>query len=151
MINKPVIGVAAAVVVVAVGTWYYLQSRHAALPGAPQAAQTPPPAEPPPQPAIQHPLPGGGTAPSPVPLPSLADSDAALSEALGQVVGSAAVKDYLLPENIIRRLVVTIDNLPRQKVALQKRPTGAVPGSLVANGDELHATLDSQNFARYQP
>jgi Protein of unknown function (DUF3014) len=151
MINKPVIGVAAAVVVVAAGTWYYLQSRHAALPPAPQAAQTPPPAQPPAEPAIQHPLPGGQDSASQVPLPPLADSDGALSNALGQVAGAAAVKDYLLPEGIIRRLVVTIDNLPRQKVAVAKRPTSAVAGSFVANGDELHATLDPQNFARYQP
>jgi hypothetical protein len=151
MINKPVIGVAAAVIVVAAGTWYYLQSRHAAPPRAPQAAQTPPPAEPPAEPAIQHPLPGSRDSAAQAPLPPLADSDAAMSDALGQLVGLAAVKDYLLPDGIIRRLVVTIDNLPRQKVAVAKRPTGAVAGSFAANGDELHATLDAQNFARYQP
>ncbi len=150
MINKPVIGVAAAVVVVATGTWYYLQNRHAALPTAPTAAQTPLPAEPPAEPAIQHPLPGQDS-PAMVPLPALADSDAALSDALTSVLGASAMKDYLLPESIIRHLVVTIDNLPRQKVPVQKRPTGAVAGSFVADGDELHATLASQNFARYQP
>jgi hypothetical protein len=150
MINKPVIGVAAAVVVVAAGTWYYLQSRHAALPRAPQTVQTPPPAAPPAEPAIQHPLPESPESASKAPLPPLADSDAALSDALGLAAG-AAVKEYLLPENIIRRLVVTIDNLPRQKVSVEKRPTGAVAGSFIANGDELHATLDPQDFARYQP
>jgi hypothetical protein len=149
MINKPVIGVAAAVVVVAAGTWYYLQSRHAEPARVPEAAQTPPPAGPPTEPAIQHPLPEASA--STAPLPSLADSDPALSDALSQVVGSATVKDYLLPESIIRHLVVTIDNLPRQKVAVQKRPIRAVGGSFVADGDELHATLDAQNFARYQP
>jgi Protein of unknown function (DUF3014) len=151
MINKPLIGVAAAVVVVAAGTWYYLQSRHAALPRAPEAAQTPPPAEPTAEPAIQHPLPAGQDSASKAPLPPLADSDAALSEALGLIAGAATVKEYVLPENIIRHLVVTIDNLPRQKVAVEKRPTSAAAGSFVANGDELHATLDPQNFARYQP
>jgi len=130
MINKPVIGVAAAVVVVAAGTWYYLQSRHAATPSPPVAVQ-PAPAEPPAEPAIQHPLPEGQGNPAPkVPLPALADSDAALSDALRQVAGAAAVKDFLLPQNIIRHLVVTIDNLPRQKVAVEKRPTSPVAGSL---------------------
>jgi hypothetical protein len=151
MINKPVVGVAAAVIVVAAGTWYYLQSRHATPPRAPEAVQTPPPAETPAEPAIQHPLPGGRDSAAQAPLPALADSDAAVSDALGQLVGAGAVKDYLLPDGIIRRLVVTIDNLPRQKVAVAKRPTGAVAGSFAANGDELHATLDAQNFARYQP
>ena len=151
MINKPVTGVAAAVVVIAAGTWYYLQNRHAEQSRAPEAAQTPPPAGPPEETAIQHPLPGGQAPASAAPLPSLADSDPALSDALGQVAGSTTVKDYLLPENIIRRLVVTIDNLPRQKVAVQKRPAGAAGGAFIADGDELHATLDAQNFTRYQP
>jgi hypothetical protein len=151
MINKPMIGVAAAVVVVAAGTWYFLHSRQAAVQRAP-VAQQPAPAQPPAEPGIQHPLPGAQEdSASNVPLPVLADSDAALGVALAKVAGAPAVKDYLLPENIIRRLVVTIDNLPRQKVAVEKRPTGPVAGSFAADGDELHATLDPQNYARYQP
>jgi Protein of unknown function (DUF3014) len=150
-INKPMIGVAAAVVLVAGGVWYYLQSRHAALPSVPVAAQ-PVPAEPPAEAGIQHPLPANpDDSASKAPLPGLADSDPALSDALSGAIGASAVKDFLLPENIIRHLVVTIDNLPRQKVAVEKRPTGPVGGSFLAEGDELHATLDPQNFARYQP
>jgi len=151
MINKPMIGVAAAVVLIAAGVWYYLQSRHAALPGAPVAEQ-PAPAEPAAEPAIQHPVPPSqDDSASKAPLPALADSDPALSGALSGLIGASAVKDYLLPENIIRHLVVTIDNLPRQKAAVEKRPTAPVGGSFLAEGDELHATLDPQNFARYQP
>src|ERR1700676_1930876 len=116
MINKPLIGVAAAGVVVAPGPCSSLQSRHAALPRAPEAAQTPPPAEPTAEPAIQHPLPAGQDSASKAPLPPLADRDAAFREALGLIACAATVKEYVLPENIIRHLVVTIDNLPRQKV-----------------------------------
>jgi Protein of unknown function (DUF3014) len=151
MVNKPVIGVAAAVVVVAAGTWYYLQSRHAAAPPAP-IVQTPLPPEPAAEPAIQHPLPADqGDTGAKVPLPTLTDSDAAMSDALGKVIGASALRDYLRPESIVRHLVVTIDNLPRQKAAVEKRPTNAVAGSFAVEGDELHATLDAQNFARYQP
>jgi hypothetical protein len=122
------------------------------LPSVPVTAQAPAPAEPPAEPAIQHPLPAAQNGPaSQGPLPALADSDSALSDALKPLLGEAAVKDYLLPENIIRHLVVTIDNLPRQKVAVSKRPTAAVAGSFMATGDELHSTLDPQNFARYKP
>jgi len=152
MINKPMIGVAAAVVVVAAGTWYYLQVRRTALPRVPATAQQPAPAEPPGEPAIQHPLPSGQSdSAAKGPLPALADSDPSLSDALRLLAGASAVKSYLQPENIIRRLVVTVDNLPRQKVAVDKRPTPPVAGSFVADGDELHATLNPQNFARYQP
>ena len=50
----------------------------------------------------------------------------------------------------MRHLVVTIDNLPRQRIAVEKRPTTELAGSFLAQGDELHSTLDPQNFARYQ-
>jgi hypothetical protein len=81
----------------------------------------------------------------------LADSDAPLREALAQVSGAESVQDFLMPENVIRRLVVTIDNLPRQKVAVDKRPTKPTSGSFAADGDELHATLNKVNFERYKP
>jgi len=151
MINKPIIGVAAAVMVVAAGSWYYLQSRRSAMPVAPATAPLPPSPAEPAQPAIQHPVPDGQAAGRTTPLPPLADSDAAIGDALGQLAGASAVKDYLLPESIIRHIVVTVDNLPRQKAAVQKRPTGSVAGSFMVNGDEVHATTDPQNYSRYQP
>jgi hypothetical protein len=150
MDNKPIIGVAAAVVVAAAGTWYYLHARHAAPAPAPAVSQPPVPA-PPPDDAIQHPLAAADDSAAKAPLPALNDSDAALSDALAGVIGPGALKDYLLPENIIRHIVVTIDNLPRPKAAVAKRPTSAVGGTFVAEGDELRSNLDPQNFARYQP
>jgi hypothetical protein len=147
MINKPMMGVAAAVVVIAAGTWYYLHNRHPETPHV----TAPPPAAAPNEPAIEHPVPAGAETAASGPLPTLADSDAPLIDALVKIAGASAVKDYLLPESIIRHWVVTIDNLPRQKVAVQKRPIAPVSGSFVADGDELHATLDAQNYARYQP
>jgi DUF3014 family protein len=144
---KPLIGVAAAVVVVAAAVWYYFHSRHAPVPATPPP---PPAAAQPQEPAIEHPLPAGNGA-NAAPLPTLADSDASLKDALGQAVGASAVKDYLIPENVIRRLVVTIDNLPRQKVAVEKRPVSPVAGPFEAEGDEQHATLDARNFSRYRP
>jgi len=149
MINKPVIGVAAAVVVIAAGAWYYLANRHAPMP--PAAVQQPLPAGPSDEAPVEHPLPAAAESAPSAPLPSVADSDAPLSDALARIVGASAVKDYLLPENIVRHMVVTIDNLPRQKVAVDKRPTGPLAGSFIADGDELHATLDPRNYARYEP
>jgi hypothetical protein len=150
MVNKPVIGVAAAVVVVALSVAYYLHSRSSHPPRAPAAAQSAPPA-PPAEPAIQHPVPPAAGAGSKGPLPSLGDSDPAIRDALGEVAGSNAVAQYLVPDSIIRHIVVTIDNLPRQKVPVDKRPIVAVAGTFVALGDELHATLDPKNFTRYEP
>jgi hypothetical protein len=150
MINKPVIGVAALVVVLAATGVYYLRSRNQPLPAASSAPAAVAPAAS--EPGIAHPLPeGAGDAASAAPLPELADSDAPLRDALGQISSADAVKDFLVPQDLIRKMVVTIDNLPRQKVAVEKRPANPAAGSFVANGDELHATLDQRNFDRYKP
>ncbi|HEY0745496.1 MAG TPA: DUF3014 domain-containing protein [Steroidobacteraceae bacterium] len=149
MVNKPIIGVAAAIFVVAIGGVYYLKHRNVATPSvpAPSTSTAPGPSEP----GIAHPLPEAGNSGTGAPLPDLAGSDVPLRDALAQLTGEDAVKSYLAPEDLIRRMVVTIDNLPRQKVAVDKRPTSPIGGSFGANGDELHATLDKQNFDRYKP
>ena len=108
-----------------------LPAPHAPRRRRPAAA---PPASAPAEPAIQHPVPPAGDAASRGPLPTLAESDPAIKDALGEVAGSGAVAQYLVPDGIIRRIVVTIDNLPRQKVAAEKRPTVPVPGIFQANG-----------------
>ena len=149
MVNKPMIVVAAVVLVAGAGVAFYLHHRSAHLPSVPTAAQPPlPPAEP----AIEHPLPqaSGNSGPK-GPLPALGDSDPAMIEALGAVAGGPTVAQYLVPDNIIRHIVVTIDNLPRQKVPVDKRPIVPVGGAFLADGDELHATLNPKNFARYEP
>jgi Protein of unknown function (DUF3014) len=149
-LNKPVIGVAALVLAIAVGGWYYLRHRSSAPPPAPAAAQVVAP-EASAEPAIQNPLPTSAGADFSGPVPSLADSDAAFRDALTRITGADTVSGYLRPDAIIRNLVVTIDNLPRQKVAVEKRPVKATTGSFLADGDELHASLDRRNFERYKP
>jgi hypothetical protein len=85
------------------------------------------------------------------PLPELNDSDKAILDALGEAAPGAGMAQYLVPESVIRDIVVTVDNLPRQKVAVDKRPVKPAAGAFAAEGDELHATLDSRNFRRYEP
>jgi hypothetical protein len=148
MVNKPIVGVAALIFVLAAGGVYYLRSRNAPMPSAAPSPATAPAGEP----AIAHPLPeGSGDAASSAPLPDLANSDSPLRDALAQLSSADAVKDFLVPQDVIRRLVVTIDNLPRQKVAVDKRPTTGTAGSFIADGDELHSTLNQHNFERYKP
>lgn len=152
MLNKPLIGVAAAVVLTAVGGWYYWHSHHVvdlpvpatvpALPAAPEAAG---------QPRIEHPVPAAPAEAATQPLPTLEDSDGPLNEALAAAAGGTPLAQYLVPESLIRHIVVTVDNLPRQKVAVDKRPLAPAPGLFLAEGDELRATLDQRNFQRYTP
>jgi hypothetical protein len=149
MINKPVIGVAALIFVLAAAGVYYLRSRNQPLPAAPSAPAAVAPA--PSEPGIAHPLPEGAGNAASAPLPDLADSDAPLRDALAELSSADAVKDFLVPQDLIRKIVVTVDNLPRQKVAVEKRPANPAAGSFLVNGDELHATLDQRNFDRYKP
>jgi hypothetical protein len=144
MVNKPMIVVAAVVVLAGAGIAYYFHAHN--TPAARLPAPAPAPPAPPAEPAIEHPVPNSGSASAP--LPALGDSDPALRDALEGVLGKDAMQ-YLVPESIVRHLVVTIDNLPRQKVPVAKRPTVAVPGTFMVEGDELHATLDPKNYARY--
>ena len=147
MVNKPMIGVAAVVLVLGVGIAYYFHGR-SALPTSEPTALPPPPAAGS-EPAIEHPVPGSASSQS-APLPPLNDSDPAMKEALSALVGANAMQ-YVVPEDIVRHVVVTIDNLPRQKVPAAKRPTVGVQGPFLVEGDEVHATLDPKNFARYDP
>jgi Protein of unknown function (DUF3014) len=150
-LNKPVIGVAALVVVIAAGGWYYLRHRNAVPPEPAPATAAAVAPEPSGEPAIQHPLAAAAGADVSGPVPALADSDAAFRDALTHITGADTVSSYVRPDGIIRNLVVTIDNLPRQKVAVEKRPVNATTGSFLADGDELHATLERRNFDRYKP
>jgi hypothetical protein len=149
MINKPVVGVAALIFVLAATGVYYLRSRNQPLPAAPSAPTAVAPSAS--EPSIAHPLPASAGSAAAAPLPELADSDAPLLDALGQISSADAVKQFLVPQDLIRKIVATIDNLPRQKVAVDKRPANPVAGEFLANGDELHATLDQRNFERYKP
>ncbi|HEY2684887.1 MAG TPA: DUF3014 domain-containing protein [Steroidobacteraceae bacterium] len=152
MVNKPLIGVAAAVVVVAAGAIFYFRFRHPAEsmvppPAPPAAASAASESE---EGAIQHPLPAASEA-AQAPLPQLNDSDSSLRDALSQLAGAQAVGSYLKPDNVVRNMVVTIDNLTRAKLAVDKRPTTPVSGQFLASGDEVNATLDPKNYERYQP
>lgn len=146
--NRPVIAVGVLVIAAGIaGGWYYWHAG-TAVPQPPVAQN--PPAAPPQDMGPVHPLPDAGDAAA-APLPALNDSDPAIRQALAGLVGQAAVMEYLVPENVIRRIVVTVDNLARSKAPLEQRPVSSAPGSFRAAGDELHASLDPKNFARYLP
>lgn len=85
-----------------------------------------------------------------VPLPPLDDSDAYFALALGDVFGSD-LGALLADEALIEKVVATIDNLPRQKLAERLRPLDGAPGSFTveAGSDADSFRLAAQNYARY--
>ena len=67
------------------------------------------------------------------------------------VLGAKPVEQFLVQENIVRHIVVTIDNLPRKKVAVDLRPVKPTPGETAISNQGDTTTLGAANYARYAP
>ncbi|HEY1900417.1 MAG TPA: DUF3014 domain-containing protein [Steroidobacteraceae bacterium] len=154
--DKPLIWGAAAVVV-AGGIALYLYAHRDTLESKTTASapveQVAPPSAPPAvasAPVIEHPVPVS-SAPGSMPAPALDQSDQTFHAALSTLPGAQAIEKLLVPENIIRHIVVTVDNLPKKKVAVNQLPIKATSGQFMtlSNGDRL--TIDPQNYERYRP
>lgn len=85
------------------------------------------------------------------PLPSLERSDSTALAALADLFGKKAVKQFFLPQEVIRRIVVTIDSLPREVISAQLQPTTPVSGRLRTDGQEETLTMAQANYERYAP
>lgn len=115
----------------------------------PPAAVTeaPPPVAAPP--AIQHPV---EEVPVEEPLPPVQSSDELLAKALQPLVGSEQWRFIFIPEMIVRHIVATVDNLPRQEVSTKVWPVRPAGSWLQTegSGDDLHiAASNAQRYARY--
>jgi hypothetical protein len=89
--------------------------------------------------------------PAAVPLPPLEASDAEVQDALTRLIGRLAFSQLVRPEQLIRHIVATVDNLPRRTVAPRLWPINPVPGGFVPPGTGDNATLAAANAARYAP
>jgi hypothetical protein len=139
---------AVAVVGLSVGAVVYFSYRDkdAPPPAKPAVVAAPVPVEEPPEPAVKNPLP---PADSQAPLPKLEDSDQPMANSLEEVLGKEAIERFVIPKDLIRHIVVTVDNLAAEKVAERIRPVKRTPGSFVVSGTEDAPVLDPTNFARY--
>jgi hypothetical protein len=86
-----------------------------------------------------------------IPLPPLDESDVEVRGGLTELLGSSAITQFLTPQRVVRNIVVTIDNLPRSKTALQQRPIKPTAGAFVTSGTEDARVLARENYARYTP
>jgi hypothetical protein len=153
--DKPIIWGAAAVVVGGVIALYlYSHRSHDTTPpaSAPQVQGTLPVAPPvvASAPVIEHPVPAG-SAPESRPAPPLDQSDQPFHDALTALPGAEASEKLLVPENLIRHIVVTVDNLSRKKVAVEQRPIKMTSGKFATIGDGDRLTINPENYGRYRP
>jgi hypothetical protein len=99
--------------------------------------------------AIRHPF---DTAPPAAPLPALDDSDRPLTEALVGLLGEKPWQALFYPDRIVRRIVATIDNLPRQDAPVNMWPVKPVGAWMMTAGagDALHIAPDNaRRYAAY--
>lgn len=133
--------------IVAVGGYLWWTRQDAPPPPAAKV-EPPPPAPAPSEPAIEHPI---AQAEPPEPLPALADSDAAVRKSLVDAVGEKAIGEFLIATGIVRRIVATVDNLPRPKLSQKVLPVKPPSGNFVIAGTGDDAVIAADNAARYAP
>ena len=143
--------VAVAVGVATLAAFYYFTRTPPAPPADAPAvvADAPAPAKPA-EPAILYPLPAQTDA-APTPLPPLDASDNALRDALVGYFGKQSVQQLFGLDSIVRRIVVTVDNLPRETVATRLLPTRQVSGAFLVSKGPDGTTIAPANSARYLP
>jgi hypothetical protein len=140
-------GVAAIVGVATVAGFFYLTRTQrgpddAVRPPAVVAESPAPPAEP----AIRYPVPPETEA-VPQPLPPLEKSDKAVTDALVDYFGRQPVQQLFGLDSIVRHIVVTVDNLPRETVSTRLLPTKPVRGGFLVKKGADGMTIAPSNSA----
>lgn len=97
-----------------------------------------------PEPRIRYPVPAEER-----PLPALGKSDAAVGEAVTELLSDRSLARFFNIQEFVRRVVATVDNLPREKLAPRLMPVKPVPPPFVASGTDESAVIGSENAARY--
>jgi hypothetical protein len=144
--NGKWIVVAALLVVVIAGAGVLWYREHSSPPPAPVAVAPPPAAPAKIEPAIRHPI---GPAATEAPLPPLARSDVVVFDALAALVGKDLVGRFIVLPDIVKRVVVAVDNLPRETLAQRLSPVKPVPGAFVVAKGGGGQVIGAANAARY--
>ena len=103
---------------------------------------------------IQHPIGQAGVGPataSTAALPALADSDASVVAALAGLAEGTDLPSLLVREQIIARIVASIDALPRRSQANLLSPLRAPKGAFAVDETDGTTVAGAQNGARYAP
>jgi hypothetical protein len=144
-------------VAVLVAAWWWMYGRDADELALPSGEMTAPAqtieaddavAEPESEPAIAHPMPDpetGGPA-----LPELENSDGEAMNELRSLFGPQPVEAFLVPREIIRRIVLAVDSLDREPLPMWLRPVRRTPGAFKVVGEGETLQIHAANAERYQ-
>lgn len=84
------------------------------------------------------------------PLPALEDSDDAIQQALEPPFSAQPLDTLFNFDGFISRVVVTVDNLPRTKLPIQRLPTNPLSGKFLVKQEAGGVIeIDPANYKRY--
>ena len=136
------------IVLLGAGAGYYFWTQQAEEPvPAPISAPEPAPADAPApqasaQPEVRYPIPATEEAPAKS-LPTLENSDPMMRESASTLLGRKAFEAMVRPTHLVRNVVATVDNLPRETAPTRVMPLEPVPGRFIPSPEK--------NAARYTP
>jgi hypothetical protein len=145
-------GAAVVVGLTTLGAFFYFTRMQA----PPERQASPPPVvanapqTAPAEPAIRYPVPTEADATAIV-LPPLEHSDKVVREALAGYFGQQSFQQLFQLDSIVRHIVVTVDNLPRETVATRLLPTRPARGAFLVSKGRDGLTIAPSNSARYLP
>jgi flagellar basal body-associated protein FliL len=84
-------------------------------------------------------------------LPTLENSDAMMRDTVVGLVGRKAFEELVYPTQLIRRIVATVDNLPRETASRHVMPVEPVPGAFNVLRTADDVAISAANSARYAP
>lgn len=83
------------------------------------------------------------------PLPAVDASDPEIGAALAEQLGGRFLREFMVPESILRKSVVTLDNLPADRVSMKVRAIRRLDGKFLVGGTEDAPYIDPENYRRY--
>lgn len=146
--KKNVLMVLSAVVILAAGVAVYLYLHQQSPKPQPAVVEIPvlPAAPAEPGPVLQQVL---EEPPEREALPSLAESDQVVLDALAGMLGSERVMKFFYGTRLIHKFVAVVDNLPRKKLPVVVVPVRRAAGAFIVEGSQDAWIISPQNAARY--
>ncbi len=118
------------------GAWYW-QKRQAA--------------EPEPATVAEDAIATGPAVRNPIETPAGTDPALSATDQAAALIGAERFAAMFVPDDFVRNIVATVDNLARAKVAARMNPAKPPDGAFVTAGGEGSLVLGAANFARYTP
>ena len=100
------------------------------------------------EPAIIHPVP---VPPGMTEVPPPAQAGDFVTKKITELLGKKAVLTHLQMDDFVRRIVATVDNLPRSLAPPRRWPINPTPGQFSVDAGNEGKLIGAKNAARYAP